>query len=253
MPEIEAVREKPYVAPSTEMEREICLIFEEILAISPVGSMDNFFELGGHSLRAMKVMNKIEAVTGIRLPLKDLFENPTAKELAKRIEASKVQFLPIPSTEEKEEYLQSSTQKRLFIMESIDEPGTVYHMPVALRIEGALDLSKAKQAYQSLIHHHEILRTSFYMKDGEAMMRIHPSVEAELEYEEIQEEVANVDGKVLELMQQFVTPFQLNVAPLMRMKVVKLQKNDYISKCIFFDKSINIILDIKNNTDTNSQ
>ncbi|WMJ80675.1 phosphopantetheine-binding protein [Clostridium sp. MB40-C1] len=31
------------------------------------------FEIGGHSLRAIKVVNRIEAETGVRIPIKDNF------------------------------------------------------------------------------------------------------------------------------------------------------------------------------------
>ena len=54
---------------------------KKILGIEKVGIKDNFFELGGHSLRATRVVNDIEAKTGVRFPLKDIFRNSTVERI----------------------------------------------------------------------------------------------------------------------------------------------------------------------------
>ena len=74
--------EKKFVEPRNSAEKKIAKIFEDVLNIEKVGAMDNFFELGGHSLKATKVVNELEKLTGKRLALKQLFENPTVELLA---------------------------------------------------------------------------------------------------------------------------------------------------------------------------
>jgi hypothetical protein len=59
--------EDAYVAPRTEMERTITGIYQEALGIERVGVHDNFFDIGGHSLLALRVVNKIAKLTGVRL------------------------------------------------------------------------------------------------------------------------------------------------------------------------------------------
>jgi len=66
-----------YIAPRTNVEKMLADVWAEFLGIKKVGIYDNFFELGGHSLIAVKVMTKIERLTGKRLPLASLFEKPT--------------------------------------------------------------------------------------------------------------------------------------------------------------------------------
>jgi len=75
-----------YVAPRTTTEKLLTDVWTEALGIKKIGIYDNFFELGGHSLIAVKVMTKIERLTGKRLPLASLFENPTIEKMSQLLQ-----------------------------------------------------------------------------------------------------------------------------------------------------------------------
>jgi len=72
-----------YAAPRTNVEKMLADIWSEYLGLKKISIYDNFFELGGHSLIAVKVMTKIERLTGKRLPLASLFEKPTIERMAR--------------------------------------------------------------------------------------------------------------------------------------------------------------------------
>jgi acyl carrier protein len=74
-----------FVAPSTPIERDLAMIWCELLGIDRVGIYDNFFELGGHSLLATQVLARIRAAFQIELPLQALFSSFTIAELAQQI------------------------------------------------------------------------------------------------------------------------------------------------------------------------
>ncbi|MDG5479575.1 phosphopantetheine-binding protein [Staphylococcus xylosus] len=78
-------------------------IFSATLNVERVSIFDNFFEIGGHSLKAISVINEIESKTNKRLPLKKIFDNPTAALLSKVIdnEVSDVIERRIPLAETK--------------------------------------------------------------------------------------------------------------------------------------------------------
>ena len=82
LPEIEfTAAEREYIAPETEIEAKLCGKFAEILSLDRVGATDNFFEIGGTSLSATKVV--MYALTkGYNIVYKDVFDNPTPRELA---------------------------------------------------------------------------------------------------------------------------------------------------------------------------
>jgi thioesterase domain-containing protein len=75
-----------YVPPTGDAERALQSVWQDVLRVHPVGVTDNFYELGGHSLLAAVLMARIETQLGHRLPLEALFESPTVRGLAGRIQ-----------------------------------------------------------------------------------------------------------------------------------------------------------------------
>ncbi len=78
-------RSGEYVAPRTDIEKQIAEIWQESMGIEKISIFDNFFALGGRSLIAVQIMAKIEKQTGKRLPLATLFEHSTIEKLALRL------------------------------------------------------------------------------------------------------------------------------------------------------------------------
>jgi nocardicin nonribosomal peptide synthetase NocB len=73
--------------PSTETEKAVARIWEEIMGISGIMATDDFFELGGHSLLAVQVMSMIsEETQSAELPVSLLLQSPTVAELALWVE-----------------------------------------------------------------------------------------------------------------------------------------------------------------------
>jgi acyl carrier protein len=70
------------ITPSTALHQQLVEIWEELLAVRPIGINDNFFDLGGHSLLAAQMVNRIEEVFGQRVPLVVLFNGATIALLA---------------------------------------------------------------------------------------------------------------------------------------------------------------------------
>ncbi|TWJ00637.1 amino acid adenylation domain-containing protein [Mucilaginibacter frigoritolerans] len=72
----------PYIAPVTELEKQLASAWRDLMGIEQIGIYDNFFELGGHSLVAVQIMARIKKVTGKRLPIAALLKYPTIGELS---------------------------------------------------------------------------------------------------------------------------------------------------------------------------
>jgi acyl carrier protein len=66
-----------FTPPRDEIEEAIAEVFADLLGVERIGVHDGFFELGGHSLLAIQLVNRIEALTGVRVSLRKLFLLPS--------------------------------------------------------------------------------------------------------------------------------------------------------------------------------
>jgi len=71
-----------FVEPSNEIEKNIALIWQELLGVRGVGIHDNFFELGGDSLLSVHLSTKITASLGVQIPGGALLALQTVAEQA---------------------------------------------------------------------------------------------------------------------------------------------------------------------------
>ncbi|MCR8998313.1 condensation domain-containing protein, partial [Brevibacillus laterosporus] len=83
---------------------------------------------------------------------------------------------------------------------------------------GKLDYRRFEDALQQVINRHEALRTSFHSINGEPVQRVHQSVELEILYKE-----ASID-QVDQLVHEFIQNFDLEVAPLLRVGLIKIEE-----------------------------
>jgi NAD(P)-dependent dehydrogenase (short-subunit alcohol dehydrogenase family)/acyl carrier protein len=74
--------ETAYLAPRSEVEQQLAVIWQELLGIEEVGINDNFFDLGGHSLLAVRMMGRIRDEMGAEVSIAKLFESPTISQVS---------------------------------------------------------------------------------------------------------------------------------------------------------------------------
>ena len=85
-----ATQPKPtFVATSTDDEKLLTRLWEEILRSSPIGITDNFFDLGGDSLMVHQLFSGIEKEFGVTLPHSAILQAPTVSELIAEIDANR--------------------------------------------------------------------------------------------------------------------------------------------------------------------
>jgi acyl-coenzyme A synthetase/AMP-(fatty) acid ligase len=86
LPSAEDWHSVPFVAPRTETEQIVAEIWADLLKQPQVGVYDNFFALGGHSLLVTEVCFRLQAVLGLAVGVRTIFEHPTIAALAEQLD-----------------------------------------------------------------------------------------------------------------------------------------------------------------------
>ncbi|ASS75398.1 hypothetical protein CIG75_10620 [Tumebacillus algifaecis] len=228
------IKGNEYVAPSTPTEEKLAEIWFDILGLQNVGVTDNFFEMGGHSLNATVLVSRIQQECNAVLALKEVFKSPTIRELAVLVDsAAKQSYQEIKPAVQLEAYEQgvyptSAAQRRMYLLYKMDEAAVTYNIPIAMVVEGKIDLSQMQSVFKQLIQRHESLRTSFKMVGGEILQQIHEDVAFDICYTETVSVEQEEQAQIREAVKNFVTPFNLDVAPLFRVELVKLSEEKHV-------------------------
>ena len=212
-----------YVSPQSKTEVKLIKIWQETLGIDKIGINDNFFNLGGHSLKASSLILKIHKEFNVELSLREVFNTPTVKELAKLIkEIEQNSYSSIKIVEKMEYYPVSAAQKRMYIINQLNDGITSYNNPEAIMIEGMLDKNHLAEAFRILIKRHEGFRTSFEMVEGELRQKVHQDVDLEITH------FKSETNQVTEVIKEFIKPFDLSKTPLLRIGLIEQSQNKHI-------------------------
>ncbi|MDX3308246.1 amino acid adenylation domain-containing protein [Streptomyces sp. ME08-AFT2] len=160
-------------APRTPQEQLLCEVFGEVLGLSaPAGPDDSFFELGGHSLLATRLTGRIRTALGADLPVRAVFDAPTPATLAARV-ADAGEARPAPAPAVRPDVLPlSPAQQRLWFLGQLEADNPAYHIPVAVRLKGALDVAALRSAVRDVVVRHEALHTRYPDTDGRARQEV---------------------------------------------------------------------------------
>jgi amino acid adenylation domain-containing protein len=235
LPEPEIKTGVEYIAPRDDIEAKLVRIWSDILGIekTKISIKTNFFALGGHSLKATIMAARIYKELNVQLPLTEIFKTPTVRGLSGYIKGlTRDKYVSIEPVEQKEYYQLSSAQKRLYVLQQIDEQGTAYNLSSILTLEGHASKNRIEDTFRHLIQRHESLRTSFHMIAEEPVQRVHAwdDVEFEIEYYLAAEERrqrtedrpgTHVSSVIGHLSSEFIRPFDLSCSPLVRVALIK--------------------------------
>ncbi|CAJ4636676.1 syringomycin synthetase [Burkholderia pseudomallei] len=173
-PDDEAYARAEYEAPRGEHECKLAAIWRAVLQVERIGRHDDFFELGGHSLLAVRAITAMRDAFGSDTSLRDLFARPVLKDLAEHASTvARARDAAIPKVARGEPAPMSFAQQRLWFLARMGGLGDAYHMPIAVRLRGALDVDALQRALSRIVSRHDALRTTFALEGEQPVQRVH--------------------------------------------------------------------------------
>jgi amino acid adenylation domain-containing protein len=136
LPDPQLEQSEQFIAPSTEQQKKMAAIWEDILEVEGIGINDDFFALGGHSLLAIRLVSAIRKAFEVEMPIGDIFDYPTIAQLLPNLELQTGIILPpITKTKRPQHIPLSFSQERLWFIDKL-EGSRHYHIPSVLKLKG---------------------------------------------------------------------------------------------------------------------
>ncbi|TNE55275.1 MAG: amino acid adenylation domain-containing protein [Bacteroidetes bacterium] len=159
-PDVTHLGQSQFEAPESEEEKIMAACWEKLLGIERVGRNDHFFNLGGDSIKAIQ-LNALLLTQNYRLNLSELFQTPTLKDIAQKLNDSK---LIIPQTTAVGEVPLTPIQHHFFGEQY--PKANHFNQSVLLESWEHLDQDILKLCIQALSVHHDILRSRYQQNEA---------------------------------------------------------------------------------------
>jgi amino acid adenylation domain-containing protein len=226
--------------PRTAIEEILIGIWSEAFKIDQIGVEDNFFNLGGHSLLATQVISRVRNAFKLEAPLRKLFDTPILRDFARSLEEeisaaargenSAASAPALKKADMNTRPPLSFAQQRLWFIDRLNPGGSVYNIPGAVRLKGALNLDALERTINEIVRRHEVLRTRIGAEAGEPVQVIDAWEARKLEALDL----TGVSPKEREVEisriaeEEAGTGFDLSLGPLLRIKVLKLEEEEHV-------------------------
>ncbi|MDA8457076.1 amino acid adenylation domain-containing protein [Acidovorax sp. GBBC 3334] len=182
---------QPGGEPLSTLQAGVAEVWRQVLhmdAARPLDRESHFFVLGGNSLAAMQAAVRIAQRWGVDFAPRMLFDHPRLHQCAAALEgligggagpvpALESQVAALPLSARGAEQPLSHAQARQWFLWKMAPSQAAYHVGLALRLTGALDVQALRCALGDVVRRHASLRTVFgEHADGMPFQRVEDAV-----------------------------------------------------------------------------
>jgi amino acid adenylation domain-containing protein len=224
------------VAPRTVIEDLLAGIWANLLGRERIGVTDEFFALGGHSLLATQVASRVRAALRVDVPLRTLLANPTVAAQAAEVEAllagrRGLEAPPIVPVPRDRPLPLSFAQQRLWIVQQLDPASAAFNIPMAVRLQGRLDLAAVVWSFTEIHRRHEVLRTTFTEVGRQPVQRIAAAADPHVGLIDLQPVLEERRSAVIDelVREELLRPFDLERGPLQRIVLVRQSPDEHVA------------------------
>ena len=153
-----------YVAPTTQIEQELCAIWSEVLRIEKIGIHDNFFRIGGDSIISIQIVAKARQ-KNIFFAVKDIFNSPTIGGLSLVAKTQEDLLTLKPEQGLVSGDIPLTPIQHWFFEQQLKNPHH-YNQATLLQARHQIDASLLSQAFDLLVSHHDVLRCRYHQESS---------------------------------------------------------------------------------------
>jgi acyl carrier protein len=222
------------VAPRTPLEGQVLTAMEQVLNLPGLGITDSFFALGGHSLLAAKLTTRLNKEFDLNLPLRSVFESPTAGALSAAIEAARQSSAPkrarVASRAEQGFAPLTVMQERIRFVEEMFPGRVTYNTPSAHRLRGTMDVAAFERAFNEVVKRQPGLRTFIARQDDAWIQRVQPQLSVQIPVEDLSTLAAeDREAALMKRLRTLVdTPMDIYTPPLFRTALFRMDKDYHV-------------------------
>jgi acyl-CoA synthetase (AMP-forming)/AMP-acid ligase II len=226
-----------FVAPRTATEKMLAGIWAEVLEREQVGVHDNFFALGGDSLQAARVLVRLHELTHISVALSIIFEAPTIAEMAEHIET----IVELSRTRDTPSIIvrmprangiapASVAQERLCKLQETASDLLFFNVLYALKVKSVCDSAVLERSINEIVRRHEILRTTFAVRNGRHVQVIAPQLTIPLISDDLHAlSHSKKQGATRKILQEeLLHSFDPAKGPLLRARLLRMAKEEHL-------------------------
>ena len=221
----------PVGAAPSAAEAAVCTLWRGLLGVGHVAVDDDFQALGGDSLLGTQVVSRLRAMFHVDLRVRDLFDAPTPRALARLIESrASVHEVPIERLAPGSAPPLSFAQERLWFLDCLEPESGAYNIASALRLLGELDSRALARAIEHVVGRHDVLRTTFEV-DGEGRARavVHPVATVTLATTPLDGDREERERALHQhARREAAAPFDLGRGPLMRARLLAVAPQEHV-------------------------
>ncbi|WP_437972165.1 amino acid adenylation domain-containing protein [Sorangium sp. So ce260] len=225
---------RAFVAPRSELEEALAVLWQEILRVERVGVHDSFFELGGSSLHAVQLFSRLRGAFGIDVGFQELFDHPTVAGLAALrkggARAAPREEHAIPRGTRTGPAPLSFAQERMWFLHRLAPESRAYNCLCPFRLTGDIHVAALDRSLRELVRRHEILRTVYTEIDGHPAQIVAEDASFRLDVADLQhlseEEREPRAEQLLDAEAQRI--FDLKRGPVFRAGLLRLGPRDHV-------------------------
>lgn len=175
--EMQLKDEPSHELPRTSVGLKVIEAWREVLGYVPTAHNVDLFTQGGTSLDLARIQSKLERSTGLRLPILQMYTNPTVEGMVSVVEgaAEKSQGLQDPDHRHRSLFPLTHGQMRLWFLSLLEESRAAYVSAIVFDLVGELDLDRLDLALRWVLNRHAQLRAVLVVSDGTPAQKIPPS------------------------------------------------------------------------------